>query len=347
MAGSRVFLAGNTGTSLIRSIYEPGSQGVLSAWASSCGLVADEHAGLTSTFGTVSSRVISDASSSSATVCNVLGRVTLPECIWQETPQLVMASAKRRVQSSAFKSKVWSTPLPNGAFLSLAEDLCLSSPAFLFVQQAADLDLYQAIRFGNELCGFYSVDASERGHNNHPPFCSPAELSAFLDACKRGRGTKTARVAIKWVAARFRSPKESDTYLLTCLPREYGGYEIYPKPEVNARIEIPRDLWFLTDVHTYEVDMLWREKRVVIEYDGKDHDNPQQRLRDDTKTHVLEEMGYLVIRVRWEVLSDPREFDRRMRLLGRRLGIEVPPSTTDFMRRRAELRKSIFGIDAR
>lgn len=236
----------------------------------------------------------------------------------------------------------WTTAVPSGAFLSLADHLHVCSPAFLFVQRADELGLVQAISYGNELCGLYSVDHSERMMNDHPAFATRADLQEFLAQCRRGRGTKTAREALCWVIPRCRSPKESDTYLLACLPRGRGGYGMCPRPEANASVDVPPELWYLTDVRSYEVDLLWRDAKAVVEYDGSDHDDPVQRARDDLKTLVLQRMGYLVIRVRWDVLGDPRAFDRRMRLLGERLGVPVPPTDREFERRRTGLRRALF-----
>lgn len=264
-----------------------------------------------------------------------------PGCL-EVAPEVLFAAPGRRPAKGEVRPHLWSTVAPDGAFLKVGTGLYVSSPSFAFVQRACDLGLIQAIAYGNELCGRYSLDGSPRGFNDHPPFVSPTELRRFLGDCKNGKGTKIARIASKWVLAGFRSPRESDVYLLTCLPRDYGGYGVITRPEVNARVDVPERLWYLTEVRSYEVDLLWRDALVVVEYDGVDHDDRVQWVRDDLKTHVLEEMGYLVVRMSRDILRDPREFDRRVRLLAGRLGQAIPPSNADFARRRRALREALF-----
>lgn len=340
---SNVFLSGTTAASVLRGIYAPGSQGsTLSEWAQEAGLWASEEDGLLSQESDLAIPDLGSASSSIRRIRSMLSESRLPPDCLGTTPELVFGSAAGRPLWGEVKSRVWSTGVPSGSFVEVGGALYVSSPSFVFVQRASELGLFQTIAYGNELCGCYSLDSSPRGFNDHPPFVTPAGLREFLAACKNGKGAKIARVASKWVLPGFRSPMESDTYLLTCLPRNYGGYGIIAKPEVNAHVAVPEGLWYLTEVRSYEVDLLWREALAAVEYDGDVHDERSQRLRDDAKTHVLEEMGYLVIRINWDILRDPREFDRRVRLLATRLGQTVPPSSAEFARRRRALREALF-----
>lgn len=345
MAGSDVFIAGTTGANLLRGIYDPGSQGNQSAWASSLGLSASKTRGLISTRvpdETISPPQLSNAASSVHVIRDVLAQAPLPRELLGETPEILFGSRSRRPRRGDVVPRVWSVQTPDNAFLPLDEHLYLCSPAFLFVQRATKLGLIGTISYGNELCGMFSIDQSDRGINDHRAFGTPNQLSSAVASCPSGKGAKTARVALKWIAAGFRSPKESDTYLLTCLPRAYGGYGIYPRPAVNAHVDVPPELFYLTQVRSYEVDLLWLDSMAVVEYDGSDHATSEQRLRDDIKTHVLEEMGYLVIRINWDILSNPREFDKRMRLLASRLNEQIPLTTSDFARKREDLRRMLF-----
>ena len=63
----------------------------------------------------------------------------------------------------------------------------------------------------------------------------------------------------------------------------------FSQPETNVRIE------------GFEVDMLYREHRLIIEVDGaRFHDTPLARERDRIKQAQLEAAGYRVLRVGWE-----------------------------------------------
>jgi very-short-patch-repair endonuclease len=60
-----------------------------------------------------------------------------------------------------------------------------------------------------------------------------------------------------------------------------------PAPTVNTRVE-----GFLADFH-------WPEARLIVETDGKQHDQPLQRAADAHRDAIHEAAGYLVLRYRW------------------------------------------------
>jgi hypothetical protein len=68
-----------------------------------------------------------------------------------------------------------------------------------------------------------------------------------------------------------------------------------PAPEVNVR------------VYGYEVDLLWRAQRLIVELDGRRwHDNPAARERDSRRDANLVCRGYGVMRLTWrQVVNDP------------------------------------------
>jgi very-short-patch-repair endonuclease len=81
-----------------------------------------------------------------------------------------------------------------------------------------------------------------------------------------------------------------------------------PRPEVNQRVV------------GYEVDMLWREQRLVAELDGRRyHDHAHAFEHDRDKDATLLAAGYRVVRVTWRrLVNQPeREAERLRALLGR------------------------------
>ena len=81
-----------------------------------------------------------------------------------------------------------------------------------------------------------------------------------------------------------------------------------PRPEVNQRIA------------GYEVDMLWRGKRLVAELDGRSyHDHGQSFERDRKKDADLLAAGYRVVRITWQrLVHEPEREARRLSKLLRR-----------------------------
>lgn len=341
MDTSRAFLSGDTAANVLRGVYEPGSRGVLSAWARQAKLVpAEDGTGLAGCM--VPTCSLASASGSSRYIGQVLARCPVPQDLLGDAPEVLFGADHDKARAIGLKPRLWTTALPEGAFIELSHEVRVSSPAFTFVLRASQLGAFGAMRYGNELCGRFSIDGSTRGMNNHAPFTTLSQIKAFTAECIRGRGLKNARVAAKWIRQGFRSPKESDIYLLLCLPRDYGAYGFGRTAEVNARVEVDPKLRYIAGVGSYEVDLLWRRAKAVVEYDGEPHHDPQQKLRDDLKTHVLEKMGYEVFRLTWDMVKDERELDWRARMLGDRLGEPVPYSTRDFKDKRKRLREAVL-----
>lgn len=121
-----------------------------------------------------------------------------------------------------------------------------------------------------------------------------AEIDAILTGPRR-RGSPRLRVILDdWrrysPTTRLRSRMEAK--LLPLLTQ----HDI-PVPECNAKLRIGSD--------RFEVDFLWRHRRLVVEADGSAyHDNPEAEARDHHRDGVLSAAGYRVCRVRWEDLQE-------------------------------------------
>lgn len=85
-----------------------------------------------------------------------------------------------------------------------------------------------------------------------------------------------------------------------------------PIPETNVRLRIQGK--------RYEVDFLWRSRKLVVETDGGAfHDNPAAGDRDSDRNRALLDAGYNVPRLGWEDLRDrPDQTMRELALLLRR-----------------------------
>jgi very-short-patch-repair endonuclease len=84
--------------------------------------------------------------------------------------------------------------------------------------------------------------------------------------------------------------------------------ERLPRPEVNQHVA------------GYEVDMLWRRQRLIVELDGRRfHDHPRAFERDRERDADLAAAGFTVVRVTWQRLTrqPSREAQRLRALLAR------------------------------
>jgi very-short-patch-repair endonuclease len=125
------------------------------------------------------------------------------------------------------------------------------------------------------------------------------DLAALLTRSP-GRATKRLRPHVDHATQPTRSHFE-DAFL-TFTER----YRL-PRPEVNQLVA------------GYEVDMLWRDQRVIVELDGwRYHGGKAQFDHDREKDAALLTAGFPVVRVTWERLAGApdREASRLRRLLG-------------------------------
>lgn len=111
-------------------------------------------------------------------------------------------------------------------------------------------------------------------------------LLAARVAGYRGRGGRRAREAIGWVREGAESPMET---LLRLLLVRAG----LPEPELNVEL-------YDGDGHfVARVDLLYREQRVVVEYDGDHHrTDTRQYERDIARSEAIQALGYRHIRIR-------------------------------------------------
>lgn len=128
----------------------------------------------------------------------------------------------------------------------------------------------------------------------------PADVAAIADEHPGARGIRQLRAALDLVDGGAESPQETKVRLLLVgagLPR--------PETQIEFRNLHPRVI---------RVDMGWREWKVAVEYDGIQHwDDPEQRAWDIERIALLEEAGWIVIRVSAAMLRRPHVIVDRVR----------------------------------
>jgi hypothetical protein len=109
-------------------------------------------------------------------------------------------------------------------------------------------------------------------------------LSAFdrvIERRVRPRGKRAMRLARPLLRAGVRSPQETRARLMFV----HAGF---PEPEVNADVHDQAGGWL------GEGDLVWRQQRVVVEYQSEHHVDRRQRSRDSAKTSAFVEAGWRV-----------------------------------------------------
>ncbi len=170
--------------------------------------------------------------------------------------------------------------------LEVKHGFVLLPPARTFVDLGTQLDDRRLLRAGDWMVGTGLIDLDElRG------YC----LESHLDGVRRAR-----RVAAL-VRERVASPRESD---LRWSMHRAG----LPEPEVNADIHDDHGRWLARG------DLVFRRQKVLIEYDGWQHErDARKRQWDHLRREQLEAAGWRVIVVTSVDLDKPHLVIARIR----------------------------------
>lgn len=134
----------------------------------------------------------------------------------------------------------------------------------------------------------------------------------------RPRGKKVLTAALDLISPRSKSPMETRARLMF----HRGGL---PAPELNVDVEFDDGGGQGAAGWMLEGDFVWREQRVIGEYQGKHHKDIRQRAIDVSRRHLAEDEGWTFVEIfAGDVYTRPKRI-AMLRRLGRELG--VPTST--------------------
>lgn len=153
--------------------------------------------------------------------------------------------------------------------------LAVTGPAMTFIHLAVRMDLVELVCFGDRLVA--------RG------VISPDGLVAAAEAWQ-GHGRRAAIRAARLVRERSESIPETQSRLLVVL----AGL---PEPTCNYP-------YVVGGVERFRLDLAWVELKVALEYDGRWHDEPEQREKDDKRRAEMRADGWIIIVIRAPDLYD-------------------------------------------
>lgn len=161
---------------------------------------------------------------------------------------------------------------------SEVDGLPVTGPDRTFVDCALTLSFVQLVQLGDHLLhsGTTTYDRLER-------YCRERHL----------HGVQRARRAVLFVAEGVESPRETVVRLMLVFAR-------LPCPVVNREVRDAGGRFVA------RVDMLYERYKVIVEYDGWQHERDgRQRQRDRERRELLEALGYRLIIVTDEDLRHP------------------------------------------
>jgi hypothetical protein len=112
----------------------------------------------------------------------------------------------------------------------------------------------------------------------------PGALRAALDSRVRPRSKRRLETSLALVRRGSRSPMETRTRLM------FHGAG-FPEPELNAVVRDEHGGWVLCG------DLVWRDRRVIGEYQGGDHASITRRSADASRAGAARDLGWTVIEV--------------------------------------------------
>lgn len=144
-------------------------------------------------------------------------------------------------------------------------------------------------RLGSQAEGLVAADSAL-----HVMACSKEELLAMSLECREWPGGIQAERVCNLSNGQAESAGESLSRIMFL---EHG----IPMPELQQWITTG------TDPPDYRVDFLWRDKRVIGEFDGQGkYDDPLEKVREKAREERLRAAGYIVVRWTWDdVMTDP------------------------------------------
>ncbi|MFL0535700.1 endonuclease domain-containing protein [Micrococcus luteus] len=171
------------------------------------------------------------------------------------------------------------------------------------------LPLADVVAAGDSLLQRADGPAGRRHPGEHPR-CTVRDLEAEVLRVRGRRGTRTLRAALPLLKDGADSRAET---LLRLALTDAG----VPEPEVNP-------LLMLSDGSTVRPDLVWREARVCVQYEGDHHrTDPQQWRRDIERDRRMQAEGWIVLRVAASVFTR-RGLDALLRDLAAHLRLPLP-----------------------
>lgn len=264
-------------------------------------------------------------------------------CLHVSPVELLVPKKSRKRIAKGYLVHSFDGELPRKSILGITESVYVASPELCFLQLVATLDIAQLALLGCELCGYYSIRPyPESGMIQRLPLTSKARLSAYLEKCGNAKGVKAARQAVELIADGSASPRETAVYALLCFPRKYGGFGL-PKPCMNKAVMLSAETAQAFGASYYVGDMVWPDRKVIVEYDGIEGHAGRDRIAHDARRRdALLAEGYSVFVITAAHLSNAEEFRIIAHAVARKLRANLRIRSEAFPRLHQLLRDAVL-----
>jgi hypothetical protein len=204
--------------------------------------------------------------------------------------------------------------------------------------------LADTLMMGMELCGTYAMPGGWNADAvyRRRPLTSVAKLVAYYDKLPARQRCKLAQEALRYLVDDSASPMETALYLLSCLPKRYGGYAL-PKPVANHAITVSERFRELAHRSYYVPDLFYASEHLDLEYDSDafhdTYDSITDRALRDNALHI---MGVTVLSVTWDIISRADRFEKVIHQAYRVLKLKWHATTRSEEANRRSLRACVL-----
>lgn len=233
-----------------------------------------------------------------------------------------VSNKAHRHLGKSFNSHYMAGCLPKNSFIPIEKNVAIASPELCFLRASRFLNIPSLVVLACDLCAIYTRSISDPiGQIGHTPITNTNKIRSFLDDVKDVKGIKKAKTAIRFALDQSNSPMESKLAAISQIAISRGGYHIL-KPELNGKIKLNENGKNLVNRDYISCDMVWRDKRVVIEYDSnRFHLDKRQHYYDKQRITALQFSGYTVISITAENLQNFHSIENIFFLIRSKLGM--------------------------
>ena len=234
--------------------------------------------------------------------------------------ELLLDNPNKRCRAKDVVYHVWRESLPKGGVLAIKENVYVSSPEFVLLQQANQLHQASLCQMLGRYLGTWTpVKDSPTGQKERAPLTSFEALEGFLSSLKSPKGSGNLRLAMTYTCEGAASAPETTLQLALSLPPRLHGLNLEP-PMMNYEVDLSPRAQRLYPRQSIRIDLCWPDKNFGLEYSGKDHEN--QLGSDYARWYAAREEGYELWYVADEQLSDATQLRHIAQEVAQRLDLD-------------------------
>lgn len=227
---------------------------------------------------------------------------------------------------------------PRDSFRKIESGVFIARPELALMQSCRLLSPHQLLKAAGALCGLFFLDPSATaGLGPRAPLTTKKRLTSYANRATWFHGrTQVLRIS-QFIPENAASPPEVFLAAALQCPSRLGGFGL-PAPTLNRTVVISKRAQRISARSTLIPDLLWKEARVVIEFDSNAvHLQGSQVTRDATKRLALNADGYKVITVTSSQINSRAAIAQVAREVASCLNIRLRQRSSHFQEQNAQL----------